>query len=514
MNTSKHRVVVVEDEPKIRRNIAQKIERSEEYEIVGTASDGMEAVKVIFEQKPDVVFTDIKMPKMSGLELVQQIKEALPETHFVIISGYNEFDYAQTAMKLGVRDYLLKPVNVEALNECLKNISESLLMRNQRMRRELLTSSMNGGLEETNSRVVNPNQPFAIFLICIGNLCASIVPPDQFSYFRELWKDVSLESVMRHAVGPDEYWVVVDEKAPNQKFLLVSADQNREEDLHVMAKQIQASVADRTGGLPTHIGHLDSFVTRADIWEQAQNVRRLMEQELVPCRSSLLFAPREQEIQSATHLLDQVLRNKVSAFIQAGQTNSLKSEVFQAFDQWEKAGYTQRMLEKVTMHLIRSIHLQTGALSEAELFTKEIELFAKLTVCRELSSFYIKVWELVEKMVLIEEEDQDTLKLVEQVANYLELNYTQDISLEELATKFHFTSSYLSKMFKKKYNGTPLKYMIKLRIEEAKRLIRENPQSEVGRIATIVGYPDQHYFSRIFKNATGMSPSEYRDRQV
>lgn len=514
MNTSKHRVVVVEDEPKIRRNIAQKIERSEEYEVVGTASDGVKAINVILEQKPDVVFTDIKMPKLSGLELVRIIKESLPETHFVIISGFNEFDYAQTAMKLGVRDYLLKPVSADALNVCLKDISESLLTRKHRMRRELLTSSMSGWQEESDSRVENPNQRFAIFLICIGNLCASLVPPDQYTYFRELWKDLSLESVMRHAVGPDEYWVTVDEKAPNQKFLLVSADQKREGDLHALAKQLQASLADRIGGLPIHIGHLNSFVTRAEIWEQAQTIRSLMERELVPCRSSLLFAPREKEIQSATQLLDQVLRNKVSAFIQAGQTNSLKSEVFQAFDQWEKAGYTQRLLEKVTMHLIRSVHLQTRVLSEAELFSRENELFAKLTVCRELSSFYIEVWELVEKMVWIGEEDQDTLKLVEQVANYLELNYTQDISLEELATKFHFTSSYLSKMFKKKYNGTPLKYMIKLRIEEAKRLIRENPQSEVGRIATIVGYPDQHYFSRIFKNVTGMSPSEYRDRQA
>ncbi|MCJ8014243.1 response regulator [Paenibacillus sp. KQZ6P-2] len=509
MNTSKHRVVIVEDEPKIRRNIAQKIEGSDSYEIVGMASDGVEAMNVIMELMPAVVFTDIKMPKMDGLELIRRVKENSPEIHFVIISGYDEFEYAQSAMKLGVRDYLLKPVSLEALNECLKNISVSLQYRNYQMTREMLTLSINGAHEGLESFTLS-NQSFATFLVCIGNLCASVIPPEQYELFRELWRDVSFESIKNLFPGQNDLWIVVDEKAPNQKFVLVSAEDKHPEEIPAMAAEIQACLSKYSRGLPVQVCHHEFYVNWTDIWKQAQTIRGLLDRELVPCKSSILLTSNKSETPFASYMADQVLKNKVNALIQSGQTDILKNELFQVFKQWENAEYPQRLLEKVTMHLIRSIHLQTGVLSEEKLFSLESELYSKLAICPELSVFFGHLWELIEKMILIGDEDYDTYQLVKHVANYLELNYTKDINLEELAIRFHFTSSYLSKIFKKHYRETPLKYIIKLRIEEAKRLIIENPEREVGKIAEIVGYADQHYFSRVFKNATGMSPSEFR----
>ncbi|WP_018757303.1 response regulator [Paenibacillus terrigena] len=512
MNNSKHRVVIVEDEPRIRRNIAQKIEGMDSYEIVGMASNGVEALTVIMELKPDVVFTDIRMPKMDGLELIRRIKENSPEihfVHFVIISGYGDFEYAQSAMKLGVRDYLLKPVSLAALEECLNNISVILQNRNYQMTRELLTLSINGA-QEGLEPVALSNQSFATFLVCIGNLYASVIPPEQYAFFRELWRDVSFESIKNRFHGQNSLWVVVDEKVPNQKFILVSAEDRHPEEIPAMAAEIQAFLSKYSGGLPVQVCHHEFFVDWTDIWKQAQTIRGLLDRELVPCKSSILCTSNKSENSFASHMADQVLKNKVNALIQSGQMNLLKTELFQAFKQWGNAEYPQRLLEKVTMHLIRSVHLQTGVLSEEKLFSLESALYSRLAVCRELSVFFGELWELIGKMILIGDEDYDAYQLIKHVANYLEINYTKDINLEELAMRYHFTSSYLSKMFKKHYLVTPLKYIIKLRIDEARRLIMENPEREVGKIAEIVGYADQHYFSRVFKNVTGLSPSEFR----
>ena len=511
MNDFRHRVVIVEDEPKIRRNIAQKISESDEFEVVGTAADGMEGMNIIVEQKPSVVFTDIKMPKMGGLELIRRINEISPEIHFVIISGYNDFEYAQSAMKFGVRHYLLKPVSQEALYECMSSLSTSLRISHYQVVRELLTSSMNGVRRNADPSLI-VHQRFSVFLICIGNLCPSVVSMEQYAFFSHMWSKLSFDTLMNRIVDQNEFWVVVDEKAPNQKLLLLSAGDMQPEDLSVLAVKIQTELALNFNDLPVHIGHIESFADWKGLGEQALKLRILLERELIPGQSSILSIANTHRGSLASNTSDQAISNKVSSYIQSGQTDLLKSELFHLFEEWEHAPYPQRRLEKSTGHLIRSIYLQTGVLSEAELHSLELELYAKLSVCRALSEFFNECWRVIEQMLWNGDQDRESFKLIEQVAHYLKMNYIQDINFEEVAARFHFSPSYLSKMFKKYYHEPPIKYVTNLRMAEAKKLFDEQPQLEVGKIAEIVGYTDQHYFSRIFKNTTGMSPSEYRSR--
>ena len=130
------KVFLVEDEAIIRRGIKNKIPwETEGFEFVGEASDGELAYPMIKKTKPDIVITDIKMPFMDGLELAAIIKKEMPDTKIIILSGYNEFEYAKTAISIGVTDYELKPISSERLLETIKRVAD--IIREERAQKAL-----------------------------------------------------------------------------------------------------------------------------------------------------------------------------------------------------------------------------------------------------------------------------------------------------------------------------------------------------------------------------------------
>ena len=115
------RILIVDDEPIIRQSLAQLITQTDKRcEIVGTAQNGQEALQLLPQLQPDVIFTDIRMPGMSGLELAQHISQSAPEIQIVILSGYAEFEYARSAIDSGVVSYLLKPTKIQELKTVLR----------------------------------------------------------------------------------------------------------------------------------------------------------------------------------------------------------------------------------------------------------------------------------------------------------------------------------------------------------------------------------------------------------
>ena len=131
------KIFLVEDEVVLRNAIKNSIHWEREgYEFVGEASDGELAYPLILKSKPDILITDIKMPFMDGLELSKAVKKEMPEIKILILSGYNDFEYAQQAISIGITDYLLKPISAEKLLEAIGNVSEEI--KKEREDKELL----------------------------------------------------------------------------------------------------------------------------------------------------------------------------------------------------------------------------------------------------------------------------------------------------------------------------------------------------------------------------------------
>ena len=129
------KVFLVEDESIIRRGIRDNIAwESHGFEFVGEAGDGEYAYPLILNTKPDILITDIKMPFMDGLELSRLVKKSLPKTRIIILSGYNEFEYAKEAIKIGISDYLLKPVTSVSLLDTLKHVADEIREEQEKSR--------------------------------------------------------------------------------------------------------------------------------------------------------------------------------------------------------------------------------------------------------------------------------------------------------------------------------------------------------------------------------------------
>ena len=130
----KFKVIVADDEKLIANNIARKIEQScEAFEVVAKAGTGLEAFELAQQLLPDVVFSDIKMPEMDGIELLARLRKHNPSVLVVIVSGYNDFEYARAAIQLNVADYLLKPINSEELKRLLHKLEVTLMAREQQL---------------------------------------------------------------------------------------------------------------------------------------------------------------------------------------------------------------------------------------------------------------------------------------------------------------------------------------------------------------------------------------------
>ncbi len=129
------KVFLVEDESIIRQGIKNNIDwKSNGFELVGEAGDGEYAYPMILKSRPDILLTDVRMPFMDGLELSRLVKKALPKTKIIVLSGYNEFDYAKEAIKIGISDYLLKPVTSASLLEALKKAADLILEEQEHSR--------------------------------------------------------------------------------------------------------------------------------------------------------------------------------------------------------------------------------------------------------------------------------------------------------------------------------------------------------------------------------------------
>lgn len=145
MMNYKFKVIVADDEKLIAQNIARKIEQvNPAFEVIAQTQTGLETLELTMKLLPDVIFSDIKMPEMDGLELIERLKKQYPSALTVIISGYSDFEYVRTALKNSAVDYLLKPIDTEELNATLNRLEATLLARNQMLspRRESSPADM------------------------------------------------------------------------------------------------------------------------------------------------------------------------------------------------------------------------------------------------------------------------------------------------------------------------------------------------------------------------------------
>lgn len=507
----KLKVIVVEDEPRIMGMILRKIEVvvGEECEVIGTAINGTQALELIQVKRPHIVFTDIKMPVMDGLELSKAIKRKFPGVFVVIISGFSEFSFAQQAMRYGVFNYLLKPLVEEKLKETIEEIKEEIERAKVTTQRNIILPEKKRQGKISVEEIFKESKQ-KLFLICFNNLCFDSSDRGLIDYYTTHLVDIDWEKVLRGSKIEHDYWLVLDEYTVNQKNLIISVKEENSEKLGI---QIKGSLEKLYPDMHINICTHKEAIMRDEMWLYTQRMRSTL-LKCVGIDGGQVYLLEDEEIKNRPDI-SKIIKNRISKNIYYGLNENKKErvqlEIKEVVEYLKDNQIKQKQQEKVFIQISSIFEGYYKGYDELKVQAKEIDWLRTMSISSEMKSIeeaffsYIEGYEEVNKKIEEKKDIQRELK------EYVDQHFREIEKIEDVAEEFNYNYTYLSRLFKKITGLSMNKYITHKRIEEAKKFMKTHPGIGIQKVGEEVGYRDQHYFSRIFKGITGVSPSEYKE---
>ncbi len=527
------KVLIADDERKVGFLIKSLIQWERlDLEFAGLVKDGVTAYEKIRELKPDIVITDIRMPGLSGLELIRKVTESGLRPHFIVISGYKYFEYAQQAIKYGVEDYLLKPVDETELNEILKRICEAERSRQRErghlnaveqklndskyvLHREFLNSLTAG--EPSSLETANKNYGLSFEQGIFRVFCIK-VDRDIRRERNEQQMKLILKKLGK--IVEQEFSGIVKDMAVTLR--------SGESVMAVLNYSPQAACEAETALTETFkksMNYLDGFEhyeMTMGVSEEQTDFGRLSlavesAKEATDCR---VLNGMEARIDS--HLLSgdftvcaeeilEMVREKYLGAVEIARCEDIRYQIGRAFAEARKRRAFGSEYYRLAKRLL-------GLFLEKEEFDGSEEKENKRKIweetadnCRSRSELEEFVADTVERELRegLKSSRERERKPVLEAAAYIKEHYGEKLSLEELSEKSGFNMNYFSELFKKETGKNFTAYVAEVRMEEAKRLLRDTNDA-VYEIAEKVGYKDTKFFSQQFAKIVGIKPAEYR----
>lgn len=499
------RILVVEDEIRIRKGIASLIDRHTEHTVIGEAKNGAEGYEMALKYQPDVIITDIRMPEMDGLLMMQKLQEWGGSWHFVILSGYSEFEYAKQALRCGAEDYLLKPLAPEDVTRILAAIQEKIeaeLKKNQgvpekRLRDYLIENDLSSTKEL--AAVCGCSEYGAFRLICAyaGNAGQED-------------KDVCLDRFqkLKQMFSKQKMYFFFTEST--REFICLLEDQNWEQ---IQGELRHKLLGRKLSGGPWAwaSGRAEGFLELKETYEdlKARYVYAMVlgyDQFLTKKRTEA-FIPeswqypkvREKQLQKAFYkeertefqeAADGFVEELSKARILPGQLKEgcMKMVNFLTGLAQEHRRGIYEQLQK--LNTVRQIGGAVTFQELTDIFCEVVGVFLQhMGQCEDISNYTIK-----------------------RTIDYIRMHYQESISLEGVASVMDITPEYLSTLFNREMGENFTIFLKKFRISHAKRLLK-GTDKKIYEIAQDVGYADPKYFNRVFKEEEGISPGDYRSLQ-
>lgn len=534
-----YKIVIVDDDILIRKGIRNVIRWKDlECEICAEASSGEEALKVIEEVKPDIVITDIKMPNMDGIELIDRIKRTIPQCKIVILTAYREFEYAQRAIKIGAFDFLLKPTKVEdIINVIKKAINE--IKKEKTIVEEL--EKINSILKEK-LPVLRENFLFNVIFEMIQNedeilQMASLYEIEIGSFLMILAECTTREEKGKH--NTHLYLLGISNMLNdflNHSYTIYSIYLNNSQAVYIINSQKEVEKKDEK-----ELFELLNQLKKAAVecfnidltlvvstW--GNGIVQLPEKykECIDAINYRFYFDEEDIIyyKDLSHFFMYMddrklknLKNEILLSVRYGNFTNINKLLLELEETLKKTKTDKQYILNFYYLLLIEVNMIKAQLSSAintsnnsEVF-ENIDYLNEITRCKNLSELSNILRTSIQRT--IEEVQNHNLNkmgsLVKKVIDYIKENYhLNDISLSDISEKFFVSPSYLSRLFKKETGKNLSDFINEYRIEKAKQLLLTT-DLKTYEVADRVGIPDPHYFSRLFKRYTGYSPSEYKE---
>lgn len=499
------KILIVDDEKIERNGIRMLLQRMPEQLDIVEAANGVEALKRLQETPVDIMLTDIKMPQMDGIELIGKIRERDSQIPIAIFSGYGEFDYAQKAIRYGVRNYILKPVKPQEFEDTIRRILRELEQRetdearkkesSQYMYRHYLQMYLETGRDAYAQLLRNDQEHADLF----GQIQCMMLLETEDSFVET--HQAELEEKLPVFLGRKLGFLSLD---MNQMLLLFykSASNNY--------MRIGATIREWL----KQEYNMESYIAVSRIVKDSDSLPRLytelenqLENKFYQLDSHIFGYDQEESEEQ------EEIRQKTD-FQAMLQNNIRKREIPQLWDNYYKLRQqirrasmdSQMYIKFIFAELIRDIYEQMQAVGSEEMK----DAVEKVYQSGNLSSICEIIEECIHKFEKSCLSGSGSARSdVERIRQYIQYHVDEDLRIDQLASRVYLSQTYLSYVFKKETGMTLSRYIRQCRMEKAKELLTTTDMKIV-QICEKVGFSNVSYFCQSFREYTGMSPERFR----
>lgn len=500
------KIAIVEDEPRIRDGLQNMICKNTEHVIVGIAENGREGFSMIKNCRPDLVITDIRMPEKSGLTMLAELKADGLDVNSIILSGYSDFQYAQNAIKIGVAEYLLKPVTWDDLKKSLVTIEKKInLTKSLRPSLEQLfwmilsekSENKQQAIENISQLVgINSSSQYALFLVKPTN----IVMETYLEIMNAIRDKMEMLCIENYKIVrlPMQFGILVF-VTDTEKMVFLESNFSE----YILPRICKINSCSCSSGRFCIISSLDeqlNYLKHQLLFSLAYSVPVLINDDLI---HSAQFGKMEYPTKLELSMKQSICNGNTVDIRRIA--DEFTNTVFRIPCNPESVlDYFTRFLFGISATICECDPGSSGRMVNNELIKK----IGMVTTREELLSIYDEAIDSISTKDVEQRPTQNIIIL--KVIAYIRKNYKSDITLGQMADLVDVTPEYLSSLFSKEMNINFSSFLKNYRISCAKRLILCD-KYKVQEIAREVGFNDPKYFNRVFKEVCGVSPSEFKN---
>lgn len=532
------KVLIIDDEIKVCNLIMNLVDWGAlGLTVVGVANDGKSAYEKIETLAPDIVITDIRMPGYTGIELIERVRQdGRQDIHFIIISGYRQFEYANQAIKFGVEDYLLKPLKQAELERILQKIVEKheakivshrqqesmarqIQQSAQQLKEHFLLLLFDAEKFET-ARLTLPlaNEAYHCHfqegLYQLLLVQAAVEPGEADSKAKSLLEK-KVKDILESHLEPVFQEIVLG-LADGYVSCLLNGTPAQFDQWKKQMKQINTmilSLRDFFEGVDLSMAVSNVASTFGDLPRCAREARVAMMQRMFAPTGTLLECPGDQLLRrDVGTLVDARFRAEFKKRVTLLDVAGLRDAIAGLYEKLRLeeplAGWTVAEVYRQLLSLFAATMRENGAqLSDDFLKNAETRLRAAHSLGEAMTLLKNECLSTMEEWK--QTKDAEDTKPIRKAKQFIHDHYAEPLSLNAVAAEVGLNPSYFSTLFKKETGSNFLDYLMEIRIDVAKELLVETDMS-IGEIAEKVGYNDMKYFYKRFRQYTGVSLREYR----
>jgi two-component system response regulator YesN len=507
------KILLVDDEREEREGVAYLIDKYHYPLEVLEAASGKEAVAKLNSNRIDILFTDIKMPVMSGLDLARIARDGNPDIKIIFFSAYADFSFAKTAIELNAVSYLIKPIEIDEFRKLMTDVIESVNQDKenrlhakeelQKKKYNLMYRIFTGSkvsdetLEEIH-KIMLPKNKERFFLINVEFLD---------NYFEN--NEQTFIQLAKSYLGSDTEYIGL---YPNEAYLVVySGDLFRN---NILEEQLGKLIRDIKGFSDGEAVFLVSdMIHDTNILEEQIGLIHKIKREIFGYDNRIIRIDRYDRDDREYYARDvEIARKQMLSAIESGDVEFIRNhskglvEVIGSRDKLSKL-----YLQNVLYSMIKSLYDKYPNIEMENMLASAEALFGAKNSRNVLEEYETIVDKLL-GTISGSPVDGD-LMIIKQIKHVVETEYMKDISLNDVADKVNLTPAYVSYIFKKEVGQTLVKYLTDLRMSKAKILLTDQ-NLKIAKVGQMVGYDNQSYFNRLFKNYYGITPKQFREEMA